>query len=110
MTFVYKPKGVCSREMTLEIEDGVIRRLQIKGGCPGNLQGISRLVEEMAVDTAIKKLEGIRCGRKTTSCPDQLANALKEARFELQQKLGHAIESVGSMTSDEKHLGVASGV
>lgn len=78
MTVHYKPKGVCSREMILEVEDGIIRDVTIKGGCSGNLQGISRLVEGMTVKTAIEKLQGIRCGLKPTSCPDQLARALKE--------------------------------
>ena len=66
--------------MTVEIEDGIIRSLRIMGGCSGNLQGISRLVEGMEAEEAIKRLEGIRCGFKPTSCPDQLAQALKQAR------------------------------
>lgn len=66
--------------MTVEVEDGIIRSLRIMGGCSGNLQGISRLVEGMEAEEAIKRLEGIRCGFKPTSCPDQLAQALKQAR------------------------------
>lgn len=77
MTISYKPKGVCSRMMMIEAEDGVIRHVEIVGGCDGNLQGISRLVEGMDVSEAIKRMEGIRCGAKPTSCPDQLAQALK---------------------------------
>lgn len=77
MTINYKPKGVCSRLMTIEAEDGVIRHVEVVGGCHGNLQGISRLVEGMEVAEAIKRMEGIRCGGKPTSCPDQLAQALK---------------------------------
>ena len=73
----YRTKGVCSREMELEVEEGVIRRMEVKGGCHGNLQGISRLVEGMAVDEVIRRLEGIQCGFKPTSCPDQLARGLK---------------------------------
>lgn len=77
MTISYKPKGVCARMMMIEAEDGVIRHVEVVGGCDGNLQGISRLVEGMDVSEAIKRMEGIRCGAKPTSCPDQLAQALK---------------------------------
>ena len=77
MTITYQPKGVCSRLMKVEVEDGVIRHLDVVGGCSGNLQGIARLVEGMAVKDAIARLDGIRCGGKPTSCPDQLAQALK---------------------------------
>ena len=79
MTYTYQPKGVCSRQMTFDIEDGVIRSVDIVGGCSGNLQGISRLVEGMKVEDAIEKMRGIKCGFKSTSCPDQLAIALSEA-------------------------------
>ncbi len=77
MTISYKPKGVCSRMMMIEAEDGIIRHVEIVGGCDGNLQGISRRVEGMELSEAIKRMEGIRCGAKPTSCPDQLAQALK---------------------------------
>ena len=80
MTIKYSPQGVCSQGMTVEVEDGVIQSLQVMGGCNGNLQGISRLVEGMEVEEAIRRLEGIRCGFRSTSCPDQLAQALKQAR------------------------------
>ncbi len=80
MTIEYRPQGVCSRQMILEVEHGVIRSLRVIGGCNGNLQGISRLVEGMEVEDAIRRLEGIRCGFRATSCPDQLAQALKQAR------------------------------
>ncbi|MBE6957341.1 MAG: TIGR03905 family TSCPD domain-containing protein [Ruminococcaceae bacterium] len=80
MTIEYKPRGVCSRKMTVEIEDDVIKSVCVEGGCSGNLQGISRLVEGMMVEEAISRMEGIRCGWKTTSCPDQLATALKQYR------------------------------
>ena len=70
-------RGVCSRKITVDVEDGVIRSVQFEGGCPGNLQGISRLVQGMQVDEAIARLAGIRCGGKPTSCPDQLARALQ---------------------------------
>ena len=79
MTIDFRPKGVCSRHMTVEVEQGVIRSLHVEGGCSGNLQGISRLVEGMEVQDAIRRLVGIRCGFKATSCPDQLAQALKGA-------------------------------
>ena len=79
MTYTYQPKGVCSRQMTFDIEDGVIRSVDIVGGCSGNLQGISRLVEGMKVEDAIEKMRGIKCGFKPTSCPDQRAIALSEA-------------------------------
>ena len=77
MTFTYRPQGVCSQLMEVEVEDGKIRRVEVVGGCSGNLQGISRLVVGMDVDEAISRMEGIRCGYKPTSCPDQLAKALK---------------------------------
>ncbi len=79
MTFTYRPRGVCSQLMELEIEDGVLKHFSVLGGCDGNLQGIARLVEGMEVEEVIRRLEGIRCGGKPTSCPDQLARALKAA-------------------------------
>ena len=78
MTIRFRPRGVCSQEMQIEVEDGVVRRMEVTGGCSGNLQGISRLVEGMTVDEVIRRLEGIRCGFKPTSCPDQLARGLKK--------------------------------
>ena len=80
MTYTYRPRGVCSQLMEVEVEDGKIRRVQVLGGCDGNLQGISRLVVGMDVEEAISHMEGIRCGGKPTSCPDQLAQALKACR------------------------------
>ena len=77
MKFTYRPKGVCSQLMEIEIEEGRLAGLKVMGGCDGNLQGISRLVEGMEVEEVIRRLEGVRCGRKATSCPDQLAQALK---------------------------------
>ena len=79
MTIQYTPKGVCSRSFTIQVEDGIIQSVQVAGGCSGNLQGISSLLRGMPVDEAIRRLEGIRCGFKPTSCPDQLAQALKTA-------------------------------
>ena len=78
MTIQYRPKGVCSQLMIVEVEEGVIQSLQVLGGCSGNLQGIARLVAGMRVEDAIQRLDGIRCGSKPTSCPDQLAQALKQ--------------------------------
>ena len=75
----YKPQGVCSKLIQFDIENNKIRNVGFVGGCNGNLQGISRLVEGMDVDEAISRIEGIHCGYKSTSCPDQLAKALKEA-------------------------------
>ena len=80
MTIQYTPRGVCSRAFTIQVENGVIQSVQVTGGCHGNLQGISRLLQGMPVEEAIQRLEGIRCGGKSTSCPDQLAQALKKAR------------------------------
>jgi uncharacterized protein (TIGR03905 family) len=75
----YEPKGVCSREITIKIEDSKIKQVQFKGGCEGNLQGICRLVEGMPVEQVIGKLKGIDCHGKGTSCPDQLSRALEAA-------------------------------
>lgn len=79
MTIEYTPHGVCSRFFSIKVEDGVIQSVQIIGGCDGNLQGISRLIEGMKVEDAIARMEGIRCGGKPTSCPDQIAKALRTA-------------------------------
>ena len=80
MTYTYRPQGVCSQEMEIETEGSVTKSVRVLGGCSGNLQGISRLVEGMEIDEAIRRMEGIRCGFKPTSCPDQLAKALKEMK------------------------------
>ncbi len=79
-TIQYTPRGVCSRKMEIDVEDGVIQAVRVLGGCSGNLQGLSALLKGMAVDEAVARMEGIRCGMKPTSCPDQLAQALKSAR------------------------------
>ena len=79
MTIDYTPRGVCSRKFSIEVEDGTIQSVEISGGCHGNLQGISSLLRGMPVEEAIRRMEGIRCGAKPTSCPDQLAQALKKA-------------------------------
>ncbi len=79
MKYTYLTSGVCSSQMDLELEDGVITSVAVTGGCNGNLQGICRLVTGMRAEDVIGKLEGIRCGGKPTSCPDQLSKALREA-------------------------------
>ena len=78
MKITYRPKGVCSQLMDIAVEDGKIEAVKITGGCSGNLQGISSLLKGMDVDEAISRMEGIRCGIKATSCPDQIAQALKQ--------------------------------
>lgn len=80
MEYTYKTSGTCSREIFFEIEDGKVKNLRFIGGCNGNLQGIGALVEGMNVDDVIARVEGISCGGRPTSCPDQLAKALKAAK------------------------------
>lgn len=79
MAYQYRTRGVCSRNITFDIVDGKVTNVQFDGGCNGNTQGVARLVEGMAVEEAIRRMEGITCGFKGTSCPDQLAQALKQA-------------------------------
>lgn len=79
MTIEYRPQGVCSRIMRVTVEDGVVQNVQVEGGCNGNLQGIVSLVKGMSAQEAVERLEGIRCGGKPTSCPDQLSKAIREA-------------------------------
>ena len=76
-TIRYTPRGVCSREMIIDYEDGKICNVQVIGGCNGNLKGIASLLKGMPIDEAIERLDGIKCGFKPTSCPDQIACALK---------------------------------
>ena len=80
MKLTYRPRGVCSRLMEIEVEDDKIASVNVVGGCDGNLKGIASLLRGMPVDEAIRRMEGIRCGGKATSCPDQLAIALKNCR------------------------------
>ena len=77
-SFSYKTRGVCSREINITLTDGTVESVQFVGGCSGNTQGVAALVRGMSVDEAIERLSGIRCGFKSTSCPDQLAEALKK--------------------------------
>lgn len=78
--FTYQPKGVCARQLKFGIQDNKVCNVAFTGGCNGNLQGIGRLVEGMDIDEVISRVEGIFCNGKATSCPDQLAKALKEAK------------------------------
>ena len=78
MNFTYITNGTCSRSIDIEVEDNIIKNVKFHGGCNGNLKGISALVEGMDIDTVIGKFEPIKCGFKNTSCPAQLAEALKE--------------------------------
>lgn len=83
MKHTYTPRGVCSRKMVVEAEDGIITDVQVMGGCDGNLKGIMSLLKGMKVEDAISRMEGIRCGMKATSCPDQLSKALKELQEQI---------------------------
>jgi len=76
-TVRYQPKGVCAKAMEADIEDGVIQEVRVLGGCSGNLQGLCALLKGMKVEDAIQRMEGIHCGTKDTSCPDQMAAALR---------------------------------
>lgn len=83
MQFEYRTKGTCSQQIIFEIEDGKVHNVQFIGGCNGNLKGICSLIEGMEVDEIISRVDGIHCGMKETSCPDQLAQALKNAKSQL---------------------------
>ncbi|MBQ8310077.1 MAG: TIGR03905 family TSCPD domain-containing protein [Clostridia bacterium] len=76
--FSYTPRGVCSRNIDITVENGIILEVSYHGGCAGNTQGVAALIKGMRIEDAIERLSGIRCGFKSTSCPDQLANALRE--------------------------------
>ena len=78
MKYTYEPNGVCSRQINFEVENGIVTKLEVIGGCNGNFQGISKLVIGMKVEDVINKLKGIDCKGKGTSCPDQIARALEE--------------------------------
>ena len=83
MNYEHTNKGTCSRSILFDIEDGKLKNVQYIGGCNGNLKGIGKLVEGMDIDEVIARLEGTTCGMKSTSCPDQLAQALKEVKASL---------------------------
>ena len=80
MEYSYKTQGTCSREIIFEVENNKVKNVQFIGGCNGNLKGIGALVEGMDMDEIISRVEGIRCGMKSTSCPDQLAQVLKAVK------------------------------
>lgn len=83
MEYRFNPKGVCSREMIIQVEDGIIKNLKIVGGCAGNTVGLSHLIQGMKIEEAIKRLKGIPCGVRGTSCPDQLAIALEDIKKQI---------------------------
>ena len=85
MEYRYKPQGVCSAEMIFEIDNGIIKKLKIIGGCPGNTIGVSKLIENKNIDEVIQTLKGIPCGIKKTSCPDQVAIALEEYKKKMHK-------------------------
>ena len=85
MHFTYKTKGTCSQQILFDVDDVKLHNIEFIGGCNGNLQGISKLVDGMPIDEVIARLDGIHCGMKQTSCPDQLANALKQAKQKLAE-------------------------
>lgn len=87
MQYRYKPQGVCSTEIIIDIENDIIENLQVIGGCHGNLQGIASLVKGMRVDEVILKIKGIDCRGRGTSCPDQIANALEEYKMSKKVQL-----------------------
>ena len=86
MTYTYYPKGTCSKQMDVDVEDGIIQDVRVLGGCSGNLQGIMSLLRGMKADEAIERLRGIRCGFRPTSCPDQLSIALTQALEKAAEK------------------------
>ena len=78
--YTYKPHGVCSRQIDIDLEDGIVKNVAFTGGCSGNTQGVCALIKGMNVDEAIERLRGIHCGPRPTSCPDQLSIALEQAK------------------------------
>lgn len=85
MQFSYRPRGVCSQRIDFELEDNKIKQIHFYGGCPGNLTAISTLVQGMDIEEVKQKLRGIRCGAKSTSCSDQLVQAIEAAEAELNK-------------------------
>ena len=77
-TYTYYPKGTCSKQMEVDLEDGVIKDVRVLGGCNGNLKGVAALCEGMKAEEIIKRIEGLKCGMKQTSCPDQFAKSLQK--------------------------------
>ena len=91
MNMEFRPRGVCSQRMDIQVEDGIVRSLKVTGGCSGNLQGIARLVEGMPVEEVVRRLDGIRCGHKATSCPGQLAQAPEQQIQTVKKKTPRAV-------------------
>ena len=85
MQFEHKNRGVCSSAIHFELEDNIVKNVKVIGGCNGNSQGVAALAEGMDADELIRRLSGIRCGFKDTSCPDQLARAVKEAKEKMAE-------------------------
>lgn len=85
MEYRFTPRGVCSREMIIEMDGDIIKNVKIIGGCAGNTVGVSRLIQGMNINEAIKRLKGIPCGVRSTSCPDQLAIALEQVKNNAKQ-------------------------
>lgn len=79
MEYIYKTKGTCSTKIAVELDGDIIKSVKFTGGCNGNLSGISKIVEGMTVKDVVSKFNGIKCGLKSTSCPDQLSKAVQEA-------------------------------
>lgn len=79
MEYIFKPRGVCAREIRFETEDGIIKNVNFIGGCSGNTQGLAKLCEGRNAEDVMKLLSGIKCGFKSTSCPDQLSKAIEES-------------------------------
>ena len=92
--FVYTPSGVCSRKIELILDGDRIALVKFTGGCSGNTQGVASLLRDMSVDEAISRLDGIRCGFKNTSCPDQVAKAL--ALYKAKKNIGETFETVST--------------
>lgn len=86
MHYTYKTSGVCSRSIDFDVEDGILKNVKYIGGCDGNLKGIGKLTEGMNIKEVADRLEGIKCGFKSTSCPDQLARALREIIAQSEKK------------------------
>jgi len=84
--YTYQPQGTCSVQIDIQVDDDIVQNVTYTGGCNGNLQGIGRLVKGMTIDEVIKRLRGIRCGFKNTSCPDQLATALMQIKEDQSSK------------------------
>lgn len=85
MEYRYRPQGVCSMEMIFEIDNGIIKKLEIIGGCPGNTIGVSKLIQNKKIEEVIEMLKDIPCGNRGTSCPDQVAKALEEYKEKMHK-------------------------